>query len=178
MTQSRDYIDFATVLAAAVHDMKNSLLLLSQTIEQLSDILPKDNPVVVDRHFASAHYEAARLNTGLVQLLSLYRAETENMPINVDECYLEDLIEDLLGNNESYMKHKSIELEVEQEDDLVWYLDCDLIYLLLNDVLINAMRYSKGKILLKTLRRRRLAFVSRLKMMDQDIPQVCWRQRR
>ena len=48
MSQSKDYIDFATVLASAVHDMKNSLLLLSQTIEQLSDIVPKDNQQAVD----------------------------------------------------------------------------------------------------------------------------------
>ena len=39
-------------------------------------------------------------------------------------------------------------LEVSQSADLVWYLDADLIGILLNDVLINAMRYSKKNILL------------------------------
>lgn len=39
-------------------------------------------------------------------------------------------------------------LEVSQSADLVWYLDADLIGILLNDVLINAMRYSQKKILL------------------------------
>ena len=36
-------IDFSSVLAAAVHDMKNSLFLLIQSIETLSDALsPQD----------------------------------------------------------------------------------------------------------------------------------------
>jgi signal transduction histidine kinase len=39
-------------------------------------------------------------------------------------------------------------LEVRQSVDLLWYLDADLIGNLLNDVLINAMRYSQKKILL------------------------------
>lgn len=149
MKKSGHMIDFSTVLASAVHDMKNSLLLLTQTIEDLTAEIPPENKNAVV-HLASAHYEAARLNTGLVQLLSLYRAEIENMPLNVDECYLEDLVEELICSNESYINHKQMELEVEQEDNLVWYLDGDLIILLLNDVLINSMRYSKKKILLKT----------------------------
>ena len=149
MKEQSKLIDFSTVLASAVHDMKNSLCLLIQTIEDLNIEISPENQKAIDS-LASAHYEASRLNTGLVQLLSLYRAEIENLPLNVDECYLEDLIEELLFTNESYMKHKKMELEVEQEDNLVWYLDGDLINLLLNDVLINAMRYSKQKILLKT----------------------------
>lgn len=149
MKEPGKLIDFSTVLASAVHDMKNSLCLLLQTIEDLNDEVSPDNQNALE-HLASAHYEASRLNTGLVQLLSLYRAEIENLPLNVDECYLEDLIEELIFSNESYINHKQMELEVEQEDNLVWYLDGDLVNLLLNDVLINAMRYSKKKILLKT----------------------------
>lgn len=151
MTKQRHLIDFSTVLAAAVHDMKNSLCLLRQTIEDLSAAVPRDN-IDANEHLATAHYESARLNTGLVQLLSLYRAEMENLPINVDECFIEDLVDELLANNEQYINHKKMELKVEQEADLVWYLDSDLIHLLLNDMLVNATRYSKSKILLKTYR--------------------------
>ena len=140
-------IDFSTVLASAVHDMKNSLCLLMQSIENLGQ-----SQVVTDalsrEHLASAHYEAARLNTGLVQLLSLYRAGLDNLPLNIDEYHIEDVIEDLLATNESYLNHKNMVLEVSQSADLVWYLDTDLIGILLNDVLINAMRYSQRKILL------------------------------
>lgn len=151
MPEKRHLIDFSTVLAAAVHDMKNSLCLLRQTIEDLTKAMPTEN-AEANEHLATAHYEAARLNTGLVQLLSLYRAEMENLPINVDECYVEDIVEELKANNKNYIAHKKMSLEVDLEDDINWYLDTDLIHLLLNDMLVNATRYSNSKILLRVAR--------------------------
>jgi K+-sensing histidine kinase KdpD len=147
MSNNDNQLEFSTVLAAAVHDMKNSLCLLLQSIENLNACLPstKDESSV---HLASAHYEASRLNTGLVQLLSLYRAGLKNLPINIDQHYLDDVIDEVLATNASYLKHKNISLKVELVDNLSWYLDLDLICILLNDMLINAMRYCQGNILL------------------------------
>ncbi len=147
MSREDTSIDFSTILGSAVHDMKNSLCLLMQSIESLGQSLVETDPVSRE-HLASAHYEAARLNTGLVQLLSLYRAGSDNLPLNIDEYHIDDVIEDLLATNESYLNHKNMILEVSQSADLIWYLDADLIGILLNDVLINAMRYSQKKILL------------------------------
>ncbi|MGK0306964.1 MAG: K+-sensing histidine kinase KdpD, partial [Gammaproteobacteria bacterium] len=118
-------IDFSTILGSAVHDMKNSLCLLMQSIESLGQSLVETDPLSRE-HLASVHYEAARLNTGLVQLLSLYRAGSDNLPLTIDEYHIDDVIEDLLATNESYLNHKNMILEVSQSADLVWYLDADL----------------------------------------------------
>jgi K+-sensing histidine kinase KdpD len=133
-------IDFSTVLAAAVHDMKNSLFLLIQSIENLNQTLDPENEQARNQ-VASVHYEATRLNTNLVQILSLYRAELERLPITVDECFIKDLIEDIIGSNALYMDQKGIRIEIEIDDDLSWYLDSELVFILVNDVIINAMRY-------------------------------------
>ena len=147
-TTPRQTIDFSSVLAAAVHDMKNSLWLLIQSIETLSDILPKESH---DAHIqiASVHYEASRLNTNLVQILSLYRAELDKLPVTVDECFLVDLFDDVMGSVRIYMERKNLLVSVEVDDELSWYLDSELIFLLINDVMINAMRYGTSQILLK-----------------------------
>jgi K+-sensing histidine kinase KdpD len=147
MFDKDESIDFSTVLGSAVHDMKNSLCLLMQSIENLGQSIAKTDPVSSE-HLASAHYEAARLNTGLVQLLSLYRAGLDRLPLNIDEYDIEDVIENLLDTNESYLNHKNLILKVNRTAELMWYLDVDLISILLNDVLINAMRYSHKNILL------------------------------
>lgn len=147
MRREDENIDFSTILASVVHDMKNSLCLLTQSIENLGNSLLVTDSLSRE-NLASAHYETARLNTGLVQLLSLYRAGLDNLPLNIDESYIEDVIENLLATNESYLNHRNMILEVSQSADIVWYLDIDLIGILLNDVLINAMRYSNKKILL------------------------------
>jgi K+-sensing histidine kinase KdpD len=140
-------IDFATVLASAVHDMKNSLCLLMQSIENLTDSIDTKNKST-RHHLASAHYEASRLNTGLVQLLSLYRAGLNSLPVNIDQHYVEDIVDEILASNENYLQHKKINLKVKQTENLAWFLDADLICILLNDMLINAMRYTKLNILL------------------------------
>ena len=147
MHESDGSIDFSAVLGSAVHDMKNSLCLIMQSIENLENSL-LETDLVSRENLASAHYEAARLNTGLVQLLCLYRTRLNNLPLNIDEYDIQEVIEGLLATNESYLNHKNMILEVRQSADLIWYLDADLIGILLNDVLINAMRYGQKKILL------------------------------
>lgn len=138
-------IDFSSVLAAAVHDMKNSLFLLIQSIENLASELAPENSTAREQ-VANVHYEASRLNTNLVQILSLYRAELEDLPISVDECFISDLLEDVVGSNRTYVNQKMITISVNVDDDLHWYLDRELIFLLINDVLINALRYGTSKI--------------------------------
>mgnify|MGYP001949390389 FL=1 len=148
MTSSKQVtstIDFSSVLAAAVHDMKNSLFLLIQSIESLSETLSAEN-VEAQEQVSRVHYEASRLNTNLVQILSLYRAELESLPITVDESFIKDLVEDVVGSNTLYVKQKKIMITITIDEDLSWYLDGELIYLLLNDVIINAMRYGTSKI--------------------------------
>lgn len=133
-------IDFSSVLAAAVHDMKNSLFLLIQSIESLRDSLPKENTGAREQ-VANVHYEASRLNTNLVQILSLYRSELESIPISADECFIADLLEDVVGSNRFYIEQKNITMNVNVHSDISWYLDSELFYLLLNDVIVNALKY-------------------------------------
>lgn len=149
MPTSSTLIDFSSVLAAGVHDMKNSLCLLLQSIENLSQMMPQANPEISE-NLASLQYEAFRLNTGLMQLLSLYRAEKQNLPISVDEHYIGDIVDDLLATNEGYVANKKMQLDVDVEEDVAWYLDADLINVLLNDILINALRYSQHQLKLST----------------------------
>ena len=145
MLRDDESIDFSAVLGSAVHDMKNSLCLIMQSIENLGNSLVETDSLS-KKNLASAHYEASRLNTGLVQLLCLYRTRLNNLPLNIDEYDVRDVMTDLIDTNENYLKHKDMILEVNQSADLMWYLDADLIGILLNDVLINAMRYGQKKI--------------------------------
>ncbi|MBF7072730.1 HAMP domain-containing histidine kinase [Glaciecola sp. MH2013] len=140
-----DQIDFASVMAVAVHDMKNSLSLLLHNIEQLSEAIPKDQ-LDSRQGIVDLHYEASRMNTTLVQVLSLYRCDRNSLPLHVDECFLVDLIEELADSNATYTKQKNIAIELDVNEDLSWYLDKDLIFLLLNDVVVNSMRYDASVI--------------------------------
>ncbi|MBT0587164.1 sensor histidine kinase [Alteromonas oceanisediminis] len=138
-------IDFSLVLAAAVHDMKNSLSLLMQSLETLETNIDEHNSTA-RQQLSDVHYEAARLNTGLVQMLSLYRSELSELPLNIDEHFIEDVFTELAGANAIYIRQRNVTLNLHYENDISGFFDKDLIFLLLNDVLINAMRYGNQTI--------------------------------
>ena len=143
-------IDFSSVLAAAVHDMKNSLCLLIQSIESLTELIPEGDSTMSEQ-FASVHYEATRLNTNLVQILSLYRAELDKLPVTIDECFIDNLFDDVMSSVRIYMEQKHLLVSVYVQEDISWYLDRELIFMLINDVLINAMRYGTSQIQLSAV---------------------------
>lgn len=141
-------IDFSTVLASSVHDMKNSLCLLIQSIENLNQKLISNN-IQESEELTQIHYEASRLNSNLLQVLSMYRAKKDMLPVNMDEFYLDDLIDELLSKNSFYAENRNIAVTTHIEDDLCWYFDNDLVFNLLNDIFVNAMRYCKNQILIE-----------------------------
>lgn len=141
-------IDFATVLASAVHDMKNSLCMLIQSIDLLQQQLAP-TAQTASQELGRIHYEAARLNTNLLQLLSLYRIEKDQLPIHMDEYYLDELCEEIIIRNQLYSEQRSITVSIQCESNLCWFFDNDLISNLVNDMFVNALRYSKSKLLLR-----------------------------
>lgn len=143
-------IDFATVLASAVHDMKNSLCMLLQSMDSLREELAETSESA-SNELSRIHYEASRLNSNLLQLLALYRIEKNQLPLHQDDYPLSELLEELVLKNELYSSQRHIEVTIECDDSLCWFFDDDLVSSLLNDMLINAMRYSQHKILLKAL---------------------------
>lgn len=140
-------IDFSTVLASSVHDMKNSLCLLIQSIEKISSKFQSLDSEEA-KEIAQIHYEASRLNSNLLQMLALYRARKDALPLVTDEWYLDDLIEDMLAKNTLYIQNRNLNIQIEIETDLVWVFDQDLVSNLLNDIFVNAMRYCKNQIII------------------------------
>lgn len=148
MSNQQQTIDFASVLASTVHDMKNSLCMLIQStevIQQESMQLSED----AKEELARLNYEANRLNSNLLQLLSLYRLERHQLPVQIDEHYLSDVVEEVLLKNQYFSQQRQLRIDVELNTDTHWFFDYDLILNLLNDAVANAMRYCKEQILLQ-----------------------------
>ena len=137
--------DFSLILAASVHDMKNSLgMLLGSLEEVITDVPPANRKQA--QQFATLQYEASRINAELVQLLSLYRLQNERLPVAIDECYVAELLEDQLARNETLFSMRGISAELQCDADLVWYFDAEMIASVVNDALVNASRYTQDKI--------------------------------
>lgn len=138
--------DFSTVLASSVHDMKNSLCLLIQMIEEVSEQVTDSSAT---EKMAKVHYEAQRINSNLMQMLTLYRENNDALPLNVDQHHLDELVEELLLNNELYLEQRGITVSTDIDETATGWFDRDLIFHLLNDIIINAMRYTADKLFIK-----------------------------
>jgi K+-sensing histidine kinase KdpD len=140
-------LDFSFVLASSVHDMKNSLGMLLGSLEDVINDSDSQSDEQKER-FSILQYEATRINTELVQLLSLYRFQHQSQCLRIEEHFIFDTIEDQVARNDMLFKTQNIAFTIDCDNDLVWYYDDDLIGSVIHNVLVNGTRYAKSKMLL------------------------------
>lgn len=146
MTKPKDGVDFSLVLASSVHDMKNSIGMLIASLEGFIDDHPPENDQQAE-HFNTLHYEASRINSELVQLLTIYRMQNDHLPLRVDQHFVIDVLEDQLARNHSLIESRGIRLNLACEDNLEWYFDADLVGSVVQNVIVNCSRYTRGELL-------------------------------
>jgi len=148
MTDKKDDINFALVLASSVHDMKNSIGMLLASLGGIIQETPPESPRQQKR-LNALHYEASRINSDLIQLLTIYRMQNNALPVQVDEHYVIDVLEEQFARNHMLIETGNIRLRVECSDNLSWYYDSDLIGSVIHNVFVNAIRYTKFDILVR-----------------------------
>ncbi len=146
MTKPSNSVDFSLVLASSVHDMKNSIGMLVASLESFIEECPPVNDQQ-STHFNTLHYEASRINAELVQLLTIYRMQNDHLPLRVDQHYVIDVLEDQLARNHSLLEGRNIHPRLECDDSLEWFFDADLIGSVVQNVIVNCSRYTRGQLL-------------------------------
>jgi K+-sensing histidine kinase KdpD len=137
--------DFATYLMSSVHDIKNSLGMLINTLEDVSNSTNiEDCPF--GGEIARMEYEAKRANNNLIQLLGLYKLNSMDFSPNLGEYNLEDFLDEILIEYEPLFRFNQIEASADCDPELEWYFDRTLINSIINNVLNNQVRYGKGEV--------------------------------
>lgn len=134
-------LDFSTLLASAVHDMKNSIGLLMHQINQL--------PVQTGQgqvDIGQLQFETTRLNNYLIQLLTLYKFEQDQYPLQLDDQYLDEFVEDLVLMNQPILQPWGITIEQHVPADLCWSFDRNLLVGVLSNIFTNVIRYAKSRV--------------------------------
>ena len=145
--EDKDKLDFSTILATSAHDMKNSLFMLLQSIENLD----LDNNLTAQQHkaFSDLHYQTSRINGTLMQLLALFRDEQKQLPIYIEEHSVEELLQEVIDKNRLYLNSHKVKVNLSVDESLFGYFDQDLIGYLIGDVFINALRHTKTEITMR-----------------------------
>jgi signal transduction histidine kinase len=137
--------DMLTFLASSVHDMKNSVSMLiggMQKILSASD--PQSFPAYED--LTQMTYEARRINSNLVQLLTLYKLGEHLYPFDPQELAVEEFLHHASEQAGALLKTRSVTLEVDAPPDLYWYIDEELVGNVIGNAFSNAVRYTKDRV--------------------------------
>ena len=140
----RQTIPFSTVLASTVHDMKNALSLIMRSLDDVTDMLAAVDPD--NQKVSLLQYETSRVNGLLVQLLALYKAEQQQLPLNINYYNVYDFLEEQSLAHDELLKSKNIEIIIEADDDLEWAFDESLLSIVVNNILTNNIRYTQSLI--------------------------------
>ncbi|HEY7772455.1 MAG TPA: HAMP domain-containing sensor histidine kinase [Marinagarivorans sp.] len=140
-------IDFSTVLASSVHDMKNSVSMLIASLQEVLASMPPENQQQ-SQQMNSLHYEASRINNELVQLLSIYRLQQKRLPLHIDQHFVLDVLEDQVARNCPLLESRNINVSMDCDADLEAYFDADLVGSVIQNVLVNGCRYTRDRLFL------------------------------
>jgi len=142
----KENINFNTIMASSVHDMKNSLSIILDTAETLAndDSLSKTQHQSLDL----LHIEGERLNNSFIQLLALYRIENNQYSLNIDSHNVYDCLEEAMLENETLLAHHNIELEIQCDQELEWFFDRAMTLGIINTIINNALRHTNNIIAL------------------------------
>jgi len=145
MKKNKTDLDFSAIIASSVHDMKNSLSMLLCALDEITMTCDStDCPSF--KNFSHVRYEGNRVNNNLIQLLSLYRIESDQYSLNISENDLYESLEECCLESQGLLELKGIETDLICDDDLLWYFDKNLIIGTLNSVINNSYKYTNNTI--------------------------------
>ena len=140
---SNESLDFSSVLASSIHDMKNSI---GMVINSLEEMITEGESGCSAERTAQLQYEARRVNDNLIQLLTVYKVQSDRLGVNISEHHVIDFLEERMLHSRSMLEFRGIELEIDCDEDLVWYFDEELIAGVLNNAMDNAVRYTQDRL--------------------------------
>lgn len=137
--------DVSMFLASSVHDMKNSISILIGGLERvLEQVLPESFSAYQD--VAHMVYEAKRINSNLIQLLTLYKIGQNIYPFDPLPQSISEFASIIFSQQETLLQSKGVTLEMDYDEALYWQFDEALVGGVISHALNNAIRYTKGKI--------------------------------
>ena len=140
-------IDFSLLLASSVHDIKNSLGMLLTSLDEVVDISKEQRPGH-RRSYGILRGEASRINNALIHLLGLYKLQNQQLSLNLEEVFVRDFLEEQVESQKLLFEVYDVEVEIDCNENLTGYFDENMIAGVINNILVNCVKYTDDKILL------------------------------
>lgn len=137
-------LDFATVMASSVHDMKNSLSAVLSGLDDLqqhSELSAGDN-----RQLDGLRHQSRRLNCQLMQMLSIYKLQQDLYSPNIQQWPVDEFLEDVASEHRGLLAANGVNIKHHADQELCGFFDRELIMGVLDNALNNAFRYAREQL--------------------------------
>jgi len=154
MPEDQPKLDLSTFLLSSIHDMKNSLVMMSSYLEDALAQMPNEAEAASSgnaparQKTAQALYEAQRVNNHLIQLLALYKIDQAFYPFDPQDQSLADLAREALARAQPLAESKGIQLDCECPEDLFGWFDYELVFGVIVQAMHNALHYTRSQVVL------------------------------
>ena len=146
MEDSQHSPELFLFLASTAHDMKNSISVLSGTLERLLDDASPQTEKAYPQ-MAQMLYQTRRLNDNLMQLLALYKQVGKPAyPFDMQPLEAGQLVEQVAAAGRVLLASRGISLELDVDPELVAHVDEDLIVGVVSHAVNNAVHYTRDRI--------------------------------
>lgn len=133
-------------LASTAHDMKNSISVVSGTLERLLDGASPETEKAYAQ-MAQMLYQTRRLNDNLMQLLALYKQVGKPAyPFDVQPLEVSQLVEQVVALERVLIESRGVTLELDVDPELIAHVDEDLIVGVVSHAINNALNYTRDRI--------------------------------
>lgn len=137
--------DYSVLLASSIHEVKNSLNMLLNSIDQVVTEYDEESCPAY-KLFSQIQYESKRVNDDLVELLAIYRIRNNQYSANIDEYSVSEFLHENIGQHEAMILNRKINYTIDCNDDLYWFFDRDLLTGVISNVINNLYKYTKDKL--------------------------------
>ena len=141
-------MDFSTLLASTIHDLKNSVGSLLNTLNDSdTESLTRDAPTYA--MVTQLQHQAVRINNDLMALLAVYKIDHDRYTLDVDHHNVYDVIEECVLQYTPLLRRKGVTVETLCPEDLYWFLDRSLTTGIINNAINNALRHTRDRLVLQ-----------------------------
>ena len=139
-------MEFSDILASIIHDMKNSLGMVINTLEEITAESDEEGPQ--QKKIPILQHEAKRLNNKLIELLTLYKIDNNRIVATIDEVMVDEFLEEIVIDNQVNAQAKGVTLSYTCDEYLSGYFDEGLMRGVINNLIGNGLRYTRSQLLI------------------------------
>jgi len=133
---------FQAILASSIHDIKNSLTTVRELIMQVAAKQQSRK----NQDFVQLEFEVNRMNSSLIQLLELYKIDSDKFSLEIDEYAVTDIFQEIKAQQAPLLQLNKLGFTLDCPEDLFCYCDYNHICNALASIINNAQRYTHSQI--------------------------------